>query len=483
MAFELDELSLAQLRAGLKSGRFTEPQLVKLYLERIAALNPKLSAVIETNPEALATAERLEKERLAGKPLGVLHGMPILLKDNIATLDQMQTTAGSLALVGAKPRADAPIVTSLRNAGAVILGKTNLSEWANFRSTHSSSGWSGRGGQTRNPYALDRSPSGSSSGSGVAVAASLAAAAIGTETDGSILSPSAACGIVGLKPTVGLLSGKGIIPISHTQDTAGPMGRTVRDVAQLLGALVGKDFSEALLETGLRGRRIGIARKRFFGYSNATDKIAEEAIRVMKTLGAVLIDPADMPAIATFDSDELTVMLYEFKTDLNKYLATLGPNAPIKNLKELIAFNKKEKSKSMPYFAQELLEQAQAKSDLSASEYKKALAKCRTQSRKEGIDLLMEKHQLDAIFAPTQGPAWLIDLANGDFFTGSSTSPAAVAGYPSITVPAGFVFGLPVGVSFWGRANSEATLLKFAFAFEQATKVRRAPEYLPTAVF
>lgn len=471
--FELEELSLAQLRQALKAGRYTEPQLVQLYQARIAELDPKLKAVIELNPEALKEAERLQSERAAGKPLGPLHGMPVLIKDNIATLDKMQTTAGSLALVGARVSAEAPVATALRKAGAVILGKTNLSEWANFRSTHSSSGWSGRGGQTRNPYALDRSPSGSSSGTGAAIAASLAAAGLGTETDGSILSPSAACGLVGLKPTVGLLSGKGIIPISHTQDTAGPMTRTVFDAAILLGALTGKDYSGAMVPH-LKGKRIGIARKRFFGYHPATDKLAEEAIAVLKKLGAEVIDPVDMPTVDTFDADELTVLLYEFKSGLNKYLAGLA-SSPVRSLKELIAFNLSVRSKELPHFGQELLEQAQEKGPLTDPEYVKALARCRKLSREQGIDAALNKHKLDALFAPTQAPAWPIDWVNGDHFLGSATSPAAVSGYPSITVPAGFVAGLPVGVAFWGRANAEGTLLRLAFAYEQATKHRRAP--------
>lgn len=474
-SFELEEVSLAQLRQELKAGRYTAPQVVQLYQARIAELNPKLNAVIELNPDAMADAQRSHEERGSGKPLGPLHGIPILIKDNIATLDKMQTTAGSLALVGAKVTAEAPLVTRLRKAGAIILGKTNLSEWANFRSTHSASGWSGRGGQTRNPYALERSPSGSSSGSGAAAAASLCAAAVGTETDGSITSPSAACGLVGLKPTVGLISGKGIIPISHTQDTAGPMARTVFDVALLLGALTGKDYTGAIDPKGLAGKRIGIARKRYFGYHPATDAIAEEAIRTMKKLGAIIVDPADMPTVDTFDAEELTVLLYEFKAGLNQYLAELAPGAPIRTLKDLIAFNLSVKSKELPYFGQELLEQAQAKGPLTSPEYLKALAKCRKQSRELGIDAVMKKHQLDALFAPTQAPTWPIDLVNGDHFLGSSTSPAAVSGYPSITVPAGFVQGLPVGMQFWGRALSEATLIKIAFAFEQATKARKPP--------
>lgn len=482
-SFELEEVSLAQLRQELKSGRYTAPQLVQLYQARIAELNPKINAIIELNPDAMADAERSHAERGSGKPLGPLHGIPILLKDNIATLDKMETTAGSLALVGSKVRADAPIVKQLRKAGAILLGKTNLSEWANLRSTHSVSGWSGRGGQTRNPYALDRSPSGSSSGSGAAIAASFAAAAIGTETDGSITSPSAACGLVGLKPTVGLLSAKGIIPISHTQDTAGPMARTVFDVALLLSALTGKDYSGSMMVDGLKGKRIGIARKRYFGYSAAADKLAEEAIQVLKKAGAVIVDPADMPTVSTFDADELTVLLYEFKAGLNRYFAELAPGARIKNVKDLIAFNEKERPRELPFFGQELLEQAQAKGPLTSPEYLKALAKCRKQSREQGIDAIMNKHKLDALFAPTQGPVWLIDLANGDSFGGSSTSPAAVAGYPSISVPAGLYYGLPIGVSFWGRANSEATLLKIAFAFEQATKARRAPTFAESASF
>ena len=481
-SFELEEMSLSQLRQALKANRYTEPQLVQLYQARVMEWNPKLKAVIELNPDASKEAERLQLLRASGKPLGPLHGIPILIKDNIATLDKMQTTAGSLALVGAKVKADAPIVTALRKAGAVILGKTNLSEWANMRSTHSSSGWSGRGGQTRNPYALDRSPSGSSSGTGSAIAASFAAAGIGTETDGSILSPSAACGLVGLKPTVGLLSGKGIIPISATQDTAGPMARTVFDVAILLGALTGKDYSGAMVAGSLKGKRIGIARKRFFGYHPATDKLAEDAIAVLKKLGAEIIDPADMPTVGTFDADEITVLLYELKDGLNQYFAGLA-SSPVKNLKELIALNNSVKAKELPFFGQEFLEQAQAKGPLTSPEYLKALEKCRKESREQGIDAVMKTHKLDALFAPTQAPTWPIDLINGDHFLGGASSPAAVAGYPSITVPAGHVHGLPVGVAFWGRANSEATLLKIAFAFEQATKHRRAPTFAATADF
>src|SRR5579871_1096909 len=461
-AFELDEATVADLQAGMASGKYTAQSLAELYLQRIERVDwqgPSLRSVLEINPDALDIARKVDAERAAGKLRGPLHGIPVLLKDNIGTADRMETTAGSLALVGARPAHNAPLATCLIDAGAVLLGKTNMSEWANFRSTHSVSGWSGRGGQARNPYALDRSPSGSSSGSGGATAANFAAASIGTETDGSILSPSSASSLVGIKPTVGLISRGGIVPISHTQDTAGPMARTVRDAAILLGALAcaeradpatqvkermaHPDYTIFLDPKGLKGKRIGIARKQFFGYSRPTDKIAEEAIAVLKHAGAIIVDPADIPTAGKFDADETEVLLYEFKDDLTKYLAWLGPNAPVHNLKDVIAFNDREKAHEMPFFEQELMHRAQKKGSLTTPAYLKALEKCRSLSRDKGIDAVMQKHRLDALFAPTQGPVWLIDLANGDAGSGgSSTTPAAVAGYPSITVPAGFYYGL-----------------------------------------
>jgi amidase len=498
--FELDEMTIPQLQEGMKSGKYTSRQLVEKYLARIEELDrkgPALHAVLETNPEALAIADALDAERKAKGPRGPLHGIPILIKDNIATADTMETTAGSLALVGGKPPRDAFVAARLRAAGAVILGKTNLSEWANFRSTHSSSGWSGRGGQCRNPYALDRSPSGSSSGSGAGCAANFAAAAVGSETDGSIVSPSAACALVGIKPTLGLLSRVGIIPIAHSQDTAGPMCRTVTDAAILLGALAGiderdpataesrgkaqADYTKFLDPHGLKGARIGVARKKLFGYSPAADRAVEAALEAMKREGAVLVDPADIDTVGQFDDTELLVLLYEFKADLNRYLAELGPGAPIHSLKDAIDWNEKNRDREMPYFGQELLLMAEKKGPLSSDEYTKALAKNHELSRQKGIDATLSQHKLDAIVAPTQGPAWLIDPVNGDSFGGSSTTPAAVAGYPSITVPAGFTAGLPIGLSFIGPAWSEGKLLALAYAFEQATRVRRPPQFRPSA--
>jgi len=501
-AFELDEATLAGLQEGMTAGRYTAQSLTELYLRRIESVDgqgPALRSVLETNPEAMDIARKRDSERAAGKLRGPLHGVPVLLKDNIGTADRMETTAGSLALVGARPTKHAPLAARLIQAGAVLLGKTNLSEWANFRSTHSVSGWSGRGGQTRNPYALDRSPSGSSSGSGAAIAASLAAVAVGTETDGSILSPSAASSLVGIKPTVGLISRTGIVPLAHSQDTAGPMARTVRDAVILLGALVCADAADAATQAkgrrthadytpfldpkGLQGKRIGIARKQFFGYSAPTDRIAAEAIEVLRKAGAVIVDPADIPTAGQFDADELTVLLYEFKADLNHYLAGLGPHALVHSLKEIIAFNDRERARELPFFGQEQMLKAESLGPLTTPAYKKALERCGRLSREQGIDAVMDRHRLDALFAPTQGPVWLIDLANGDSGGGSSTSPAAVSGYPSITVPAGYHYGLPVGVSFFGRRWSEPTLIKIAYAFEQATQVRRPPKFAPTAAF
>ncbi len=494
----LEEATISDLQAAMKFGQETAVSLTKKYLQRIANIDrsgPALNAVIEINPEALAIARALDKERKAKGPRGLLHGVPILLKDNLDTGDRMMTTAGSLALFGSLAPRDSFVAQKLRAAGAVILGKTNLSEWANFRSSRSTSGWSGRGGQTKNPYALDRNPSGSSSGSAVAVAANLCAAAIGTETDGSIVSPSSFNGIVGIKPTVGLVSRAGIIPIAQSQDTAGPMTRTVADAAILLSALVGTDprdaataqslgksqadYAKFLDPRGLHGARIGVARKHF-GLRAGADKVVEAAIETMKSCGAIIVDPADLPTHGKFEDSEFEVMLYEFKAGLNAYLAGVGPRAPVRTLKEIIGFNERNKEKELLYFGQDTFIKAQAKGPLTEKAYIDALAKNRRLSRDEGIDAVMNQHRLDALVAPTTGPAHKIDLLYGDRDTGGSSTPAAVAGYPSITVPAGHVFGLPVGVSFFGRAYSEPTLLKLAFAFEQATKVRQPPKFLPT---
>ncbi len=498
--FELEEATIADLQAGLGSGRYTARALTDLYLARIEEVDkkgPGLNSVIEVNPEARTIADALDAERKAKGPRGPLHGIPVLIKDNIATRDLMQTTAGSLALVGSVPPEDAFLVRRLREAGAVLLGKTNLSEWANFRSSRSTSGWSGRGGQTKNPYALDRNPCGSSSGSGAAAAASLCAAAVGTETDGSIVCPSATNGIVGIKPTLGLVSRSGVVPIAHSQDTAGPMARTVADAAALLLALAGPDpndpatrdaraplspdFTKALDPNGLKGARIGVVRG-FFKFHDMVDKIMEARLEDLKKLGAVLIDPADFDKKKRVDDSEFEVLLYEFKADLNAYLARLDPSAPVHSLKEIIAFNERLRDKEMPYFGQELFLQAEAKGPLTDKAYLDALAKNHRLTRKEGIDALMDKHRLDALVAPTGGPAWTTDLVNGDHFVGGGCStPPAVAGYPHITVPAGFVFGLPVGLSFFGKAWSEPTLIAIAYAFEQAVKARRPPKFLPVA--
>ena len=495
--FELQELTVRELTAGMRGGQYTARGLAEQYLARIAAMDhvgPALHAVIETNPDALTSAAALDDERRAGRVRGPMHGIPVLIKDNIDTADRMTTTAGSLALEGSRPSRDAHVVERLRAAGAVILGKTNLSEWANFRSTHSSSGWSGRGGQARNPYALDRTPSGSSSGSGVAAAASYCAVAVGTETDGSVTSPSAACSLVGMKPTIGLVSRRGIIPIAHTQDTAGPMTRTVTDAAILLGALASvdpgdpasraarvTDYTASLDVQGLRGARIGVARKLFTGKSPATEAVFDEAVRVMTGLGATVVDHADIVTAGQFDDAEYEVLLYEFKADLEAYLHGLPAGARIRTLDDLIAFNRAHTKEEMPWFGQEIVEMAAKKGPLTSAGYRKALAKCGTLARIRGIDATLATHRLDAIVAPTQGPPALIDLVNGDPSGWSTTSPAAVAGYPAITVPMGYVSGLPVGITFMGKAWSEPRLLTFAFAFEQATKARVAPRYLTTA--
>jgi amidase len=497
-AFEFDEVTIAELQEGMKSGKHTARSIAEKYLTRIDAIDahgPEIRSVIETNPDALAIAEALDKERKAKGPRGPLHGIPVLIKDNIDTADRMMTTAGSLALVGAKPPKDSYVAQKLREAGAVILGKTNPSEWANIRSSHATSGWSGRGGLTKNPFALDRNPCGSSSGTGAGISANLGAVGIGTETDGSIVCPSSANGLAGIKPTVGLVSRSGIIPISHTQDSAGPMCRTVRDAAILLGALVGVDPDDSattasagksytdytqFLVPSKPGARIGVVRK-YFGFNEQVDALMEQAISVMRKNGAVIVDPADIATTTKTGDNETKVLLYELKADLNAYLARLGPGAPVHTLKEVIEFNEKNASKEMPYFGQDMFIKAEAKSDLKTQDYLDALNNNLRLARQEGIDATMDKFQLDALIGPTGGPAWVTDLVNGDNAAGQTSSAAAVACYPSVSVPMGYVFGLPVGISFFGRAWSEPTLIALAYNFEQATQVRKAPKFLSTA--
>jgi amidase len=497
-AFELDEITITELQEGMRAGKFTARSIAEKYLARIETVDargPALRSVIETNPEALAIAEALDKERKAKGPRGPLHGIPVLIKDNIDTTDRMMTTAGSLALVGSKPLQDSFVVQRLRAAGAVILGKTNPSEWANIRSSHATSGWSGRGGLTKNPYALDRNPCGSSSGTGAGISANLGAVGVGTETDGSIVCPSSSNGLVGIKPTVGLVSRSGIIPISHTQDSAGPMCRTVRDAAILLGAMTGVDPEDAatvasagkspedyahFLQPNRPGARIGVVRK-YFGFNEAVDALMEQAIEVLKKNGAIIVDPADIETIGKTGDNETTVLLYELKADLNAYLARLGPKAPVKTLLEVIEFNDRNREKEMPYFGQDMFLKAQAKGGLETKEYLDALHNNWRLARQEGIDATMDKFKLDALVAPTGGPAWVTDLVNGDNAAGQTSSAAAVACYPSVSVPMGQVLGLPVGISFFGRAWSEPTLISLAYGFEQATKVRKAPKFLSTA--
>jgi amidase len=494
---EVAEATIADLQREMEQGRATARTLVEAHLSRIAALDPRLGSILQVNPDAGAIADALDAERRAGKVRGPLHGIPVVLKDNVATGDRMETTAGSLALAGVTATQDAFLARRLREAGAVILAKANLSEWANFRSSHSSSGWSGRGGQTRNPYALDRSPCGSSSGTAAAVAAGLAVVGVGTETDGSIVCPAAATALVGVKPTVGLVSRAGIVPLSRTQDTAGPMARTVADAAILLGALAGEDpddrataasrgrvapdYRRFLEGKGLAGARIGVMRKKVYGLSPDADRLFDAALEEMRRQGAVLVDPADVPHLGEYDDAETEVLLHEFKADLPAWLARYAPSAPVRDLGDVIAFDRAHAADEMPFFGQDLLEKAQARGGLDAPAYRKARAACRRLSRKEGLDAVLARHRLDALVAPTGGPPWVIDLVTGDHFVASSSTPAAVAGYPSVTVPAGQVFGLPVGVTFIGPAWSEGRLLGLAHAYEQATRHRRPPALLPTA--
>ena len=499
-AFELEELTVAQLQDGMRTGRWSSRDLAERYLSRIDGCDqrgPALHTMIEINPDAVAIAAQLDAERANKGPRGPLHGIPVLIKDNIATADRMHTSAGSLALAESIAPRDAFVAERLRAAGAVILGKTNLSEWANFRGRHSMGGWSGRGGQCRNPYVLDRSPSGSSSGSAAAAAANLCAAAVGTETDGSITSPASACSCVGIKPTVGLVSRAGIIPISHNQDTAGPLARTVADAAALLGALTGEDprdaatrgsgahgadFTRFLDPDGLRGLRLGIARKRYTGASRAVDRLFEDALAVLKAGGAVLVDPVDLTTEDNLADAEDQVLTYDFKADLDAYLADLGPAAPVRSLADVIAFNTAHADRELLLFGQETMERAQAKGPLTSPEYRRALERCHRVARAQGIDLVVRRHTLDAIVAPTATPPRPTDFVNGEGGGRDCTTPAAVAGYPHVTVPMGYVFDVPCGLSFFGTAWSEPVLIRAAFAYEQASRVRRPPRMLPTVV-
>ncbi|MEM9339518.1 MAG: amidase [Bacteroidota bacterium] len=494
--FELEEWTVSQLQEAMGSGNYTSRKLCELYLGRIKEKDQGaggLNSVIEVNPDALAIADALDKERAEGKVRGPLHGIPVMIKDNIDSGDKMMTTAGSLALAGISAPDDAYIVKKLREAGAVLLGKTNLSEWANFRSTRSSSGWSGRGRQTRNPYALDRNPCGSSSGSGAAVSGNMCALTIGTETNGSIVCPSSTNGVVGIKPTVGLWSRDGIIPISATQDTAGPMGRTVRDAATLLGPLTGVDASDAITsesegnsyvdytqfldENALSGKRLGIL-KNVFGYHERVDKVMENAVDVLESKGATIVKDIEISDSNAYGSSGFDVLLYEFKDGLNAYLKS-RPDAKVKSLSDVIQFNKDNEGEEMPYFMQEILEMSEEKGSLEDADYQEALKKMLSVARGD-LDRTLKENSLDAIIGVTGGPAWPIDLINGDHFGTGSSTPAARSGYPNITVPAGYIQGLPVGMSIFGGKYEEPKLLAIAYAFEQATKARQAPKFLPT---
>jgi amidase len=494
----LDDLTITVAQAEFAAGRLTSRALTEHYLMRIRTLDadgPRVNSVIEVNPDALARADAADAERAAGRATGPLHGMPILLKDNIDTADRMSTSAGSLALADHHARRDAHTVSRLRTSGAVILGKTNLSEWANFRSSRSSSGWSGRGGQTRNPHVLDRSPCGSSSGSGAAVAADFCIAAVGTETDGSVVCPASLNGIVGLKPTVGLVSRNGIIPISASQDTAGPMARTVRDAALLLNGMIGRDTADTAMRSlpatlpqdytrtldvdGLKGMRIGVARNSF-GFDKRVDALMEDAIRVMRDRGAVIVENANVPNAEKYGREEFEVLLYEFKAGVNAYLGALPATQPVHSLAELILWNERNDDRELHWFGQETFLQAQKRGPLSSPAYKRARETCLRLSRREGIDAVLKRTRCDVLIGPTGGPAWMIDLITGDHFGGGVSTAPAVAGYPHLTVPAGRVAGLPVGISFFGGAWSEPQLLRAGFAFEQATTHRRRPAFIPT---
>lgn len=498
-AFELEEATITDIQAGFASGRWTSRAITQQYLDRISAMDrqgPTLRSMLDLNPDAYADADAKDAERRAGGMMrGPLHGIPVIIKDNIDTHDRMTTTAGSLALEGSIPPQDATVASRLRAAGAIILGKSNMSEWANFRGDHSSSGWSSRGGQCNNPYILDRNPCGSSSGTGAAISANFAAVGIGTETDGSIVCPANNCGLVGVKPTIGMVSRAGIIPISASQDTAGPMTRTVTDAALLLAAISGADTRDAttpvargagLLDTAsylrtdaLRGVRVGVVRQSLTGYHTGTDLVFEEALRALRELGAVIVDPANIPHIDDYGRDESIVLHYEFKVGINAYLASLGPSARMKSLTDLIRFNEENKARVLPWFGQEDFIKSEACGPLTDKKYLDARARCVRLSRRDGFDAVVRQHRLDVLVAPTGGPAWTTDLLTGDHFGGSSSSPCAVAGYPHVTVPMGWCRELPVGLSFMGMVWTEQKLLSYAYAFEQATKMRRAPKFLP----
>lgn len=496
--FSLNEITISELQKSYQDGDLTCEQVIQTYLERIEAIDksgPSLNSVIEINPDAIEIAKSLDKDMNIGQVKGPLKGIPIMLKDNIDTAGKMMTTAGSLALEGNYAAKNSWVAQKLQDAGAIIIAKTNLSEWANFRSNQSSSGWSGRSGQTRNPYIIDRNPCGSSSGSGVAVSANLCAVAIGTETNGSVVCPSSINGIVGIKPTVGLVSRTGIIPIAHSHDTAGPMARTVEDAARVLGAMTGydkedaytersndkyfKDYTSFLDTTSLQNKRIGIA-KHFFGFHEKVDKLTEQVIQDLKNLGAVTIELDKEDLNGKSGEDAYNVLLYEFKNDLNKYLKNCTSEINVRSLEQLIKFNKDHANNEMPYFGQEVLIAAQEKGDLNSEEYKKALDHVLKSNGPEGIDRVIDKYELDAIIAPTGSASWPIDVINGDHYIGGSSSPAARSGYPNITVPMGFIHKLPVGISFFAEAFSEPKLISFAYAYEQETKHRHPPEFIPT---